>query len=209
MSNNILRISEMRVSKIWLTLSMVAFLTSCATSLVNLQTDARKPDAGNAIVVGSFLIEPVPEWRNPADNYWLSIWKSPVPRKEYTFSLQPNKEEDVLIQLPAGIYEIAAIYEGRPGIGSRGHGRKGGLGLWFEIKEGEILYIGRLHLIISKEPVGQAISRPPHRPIMYTTVAIEDNLQGAVELLQHEGWSESAIERLRKSLITTSRSSLK
>jgi hypothetical protein len=43
----------------------------------------------------------------------------------------------------------------------------------------------------------------PTRPIMYSAAAIEDNLQAAVELLPSEGWNESAIGRLRKSLITT------
>lgn len=224
-------ISKLYVTRLILMVCISAFFTSCSTSMVDLQTDARKPDAGNAIVVGSFLIEPVPEWQNPPDNYYLSILKSPVPMKQFTLSLQPNKEEDVLIQLPAGIYCIAEIVDGRPGLVSAGYGRKGELGLWFEIKEGEILYIGRLHIIISREPgylreqrdravdegtrvitsiiLGQAISGMTTGSIMYTAVAIEDNLQRAVELLRHEGWSESAIKRLRKSLITTSRPSRK
>jgi hypothetical protein len=205
---------------------MAAFLTGCASSMVDLQTTAQSPEPGKAIVVGSFLVEPVPEWRDHDDTYWLSIWKEPVPRKQYTIGFQPNKEKDVLLQLPAGVYEIVAIYEGKPGFWSEGHGRKGGLGLWFELTEGEALYIGRLQLTISPEPewirrerdeavdatmrvvtsaiFGESIgAMSTSRPVLYTAATIEDDLAGAVEVLQSKGWDEAATGRLRKSLITT------
>lgn len=226
MSSFVNRILKMRISKIWLALSVMVFFSYCGTSLVSLKTDAKTPDTGNAIVIGSFLIDPVPEWTEPDDTFWLSIWREPVPRSEYTISLQPNKEKDILVQLPAGSYEIAAIYEGEQGNWSRGHGRKGGLGFWFEITEGDVLYIGRLHLNISPEPeyirrqkdgatdlatrlvtksiLGHAMSGKPSRPIMYTEASIENNMQKAVSLLKDNGWSKSDIEKLKKSLITSS-----
>lgn len=216
------------ISRILLMLSMIALLSSCATALSGLQTDAQKPNPVNGIVVGSFMVEPVPEWERPSGNYWLSIWRR-KPVKEYTLSLQPNKEMDIIAELPAGIYRINYIYAGKQGNLSRGHGRKGTIGgLSFEVKEGEILYIGHFHLIIAKEPehirrqreahfdglsrvISSAVfghpymSTGPQRPIMYTAAGIEDNFQEAIKLLQGKGWSESAVEKLRKSLITSER----
>ena len=227
MNTNIISIPKSRVIIIFLTLSIAALLTSCGTALVNLKTDAQQPDAGNAIVVGSILIEPVPEWTTPPGTYWLSIWRGPVPRSEYTITVQPNKEKDLLLQLPEGIYEISAIYAGEVGVISRGHGRKGALGLWFELKDGEVQYIGQLKIAISPDNAflrrqrdaardrftrtisrtwfGYEIRGNQSQPVMYTSGSIEDNFNSVVKLLQNKGWQESSIERLKKSLITASR----
>jgi len=225
MRNEKIVISKLHVTRLILMLCISAFLTSCSTSMVDLQTDAQVPDPSNAIVVGSFLLEPVPQWEAVADNYWLSIWKSPVPRSEYTITLQPNKKKDTLIQLPAGIYEIYAIYEGKQSAMSRGHSRVGGLGLWFELKEGEITYIGDLKLtispdnaylrrqrdeavddatrIITKTFLGTEISGTPSRPKMYSVIVVGDNLAGTIDKLRSKGWSDSSIAKLKKYLITT------
>lgn len=207
-------------------LSAAVLFTSCGTSMSSLKTNAQTPDEGNAIVVGSFTLEPVPQWEDPDENYWLSIWKNPVPRSEYTITLHPNKREDILIQLPAGMYEIEFIYEGEQGNWSRGHGRKGALGYSFEVEEGEVLYLGDLKLIISPQPeylrwkeqqqldiatrlISKAlldieISGKPVRPKMYTIAEVEDNLQDTIENLKEKGWSEHAVKKLKKSLIITS-----
>lgn len=216
----------LQISKVILIISITIFLSSCGTSMSSLKTDVQTPDEGNAIVIGSFTLEPVPQWEDPDENYWLSIWKNPVPRSEYTITLHPNKREDILIQLPAGVYEIMTIYEGTKGMGSRGHGRKGALGYWFELGEGEIVYLGDLKLITSPQPeylrrkkqqqldvatrliskalLGIEISGKPVRPKMYTIAEVEDNLQDTIENLKEKGWSEPAINKLKKTLITTS-----
>lgn len=155
-----------------------------------------------------------------------SIWRW-KPIKGYKLDPAPDKEMDLIAEPPAGIYGINYIYAGKQGNLSRGHGRKGIIGgLSFEVKEGEILYIGHLHLIIAKEPeyirrqreayfdglsrvISSAvfghpyISTGPQRPIMYIAAGIENNFQEAIKLLQGKGWSESAAEKLRKSLITS------
>lgn len=218
-------ISKLHVTRLILLVCISAFLTSCSTSMVDLRTDAQIPDPSNAIVVGSFLLEPVPQWEEVADNYWLSIWKSPVPRSEYTIALQPNKKKDILIQLPAGIYEISAIYEGKQSTYSRGHSRVGYPGLWFELREGEITYIGDLKLTISPDNdwlrrqrdrevdratrdistllFGIEIPGTPSRPKLYSVIVIGDNLAGTIDKLRSKGWSDSSIEKLKKYLITT------
>ena len=213
-------ISKLHVTKLILIVCISAFFTSCSTSMVDLQTDAQVPDPSNAIVVGSFLLEPVPEWEEVADNYWLSIWKSPVPRSEYTITLQPNKKKDILMQLPGGIYEIYAIYEGKQSAVSRGHSRVGGLGLWFELKEGEVTSIGDLKLTISPDNYLLRMQRDQaarnittiffganfpsdiSRPELYSAIVIGDNLAGTIDKLRSKGWSDSSIEKLKKYLIT-------
>ena len=223
MSSNIIHFSK----KLFLTLIMPVFLISCGASLADLQTDLQSPEAGHAIAAASILIEPVPEWKKHDNNYWLSIWRGPVPRKEYTITLQPNVEKDLLLQLPEGIYEISAIYEGKKNSETRGYGRKGAIGLWFEIKEGEIQYLGRLKLTISPDNAflrrqkdeavdkatrsisraffGAEIGGKVSRPVMYTSVSIENNINGAVELLQKKGWEKSAAAKIKETFISASR----
>lgn len=226
--SNIIHNSNMLVKKLLLTFCIVAFLSSCGTSLENLKTNVKNPDSGNGIVVGSIFLEPVPEWTDHDENYWLSIWREPVPRSEYTIALKPNIEEEIILQLPAGIYEISAIYEGTENIMSRGYGRKGALGLWFEIEEGEVQYLGHLKLNISPDNaylrrqkdeavdratrsisraffgIGNEIGGKASRPVMYTAVDVEDDFQAMEEMLKIEGWNKPEIGRMKMSFITTS-----
>lgn len=204
----------------FLLLMTLVFSSGCATSLVALQTDLQEPKPNKAIVVGSFLIEPVPEWQNPADHYWISVWRG---GREYIIELNPGNEKSVVMQLRQGSYNIARIYEGKQGLWSRGHGRAGAINSRLEFDEGDIYYIGRIRIVIAREPshlyyfrrqesqrrsrtISQAVfgtsySGRPTRPIMYTDTLMEDDFDTAVKMLKQKGWSEATIKNINKSLI--------
>lgn len=107
-----------------------------------------------------------------------------------------------------------------------GTGVKVRLGYWFELGESDIVYLGDLKLITSPQPeylrrkeqqqldvatrfiskalLDTEISGKPVRPKMYTIAEVEDNLQDTIENLKEKCWSEHAVKKLKKTLITTS-----
>jgi hypothetical protein len=219
----------MACTKFYVHLVLAALMLSlgggCATtSLLNNPAVPGEEVAGEGTVVGSFVVEPVPQWSNPPEQFWLSVWRTGWGADEYTITLRPGQEEYVVKHMPAGTYNVRALYAGNPGFTSRGHGRKGVIRkvVQFDVHEKQMTYIGRLQLTLAKEPdhirawrksladsmlrkvsilTGKPMMSTSTRPIMYVETTVEESRQAAMDILRRKGWKPAEMDRIETSLM--------
>jgi len=197
----------------------------CATSLLDSPATPGATGAGEGTIVGSFLVEPVPQWTDHPEHFWLLLQRVHS-LKQYSIPLVANQEEYVVKHLPAGRYWVMSLYVGKPGAMSRG-GRQGwdGKVREFVVQEQQITYIGRLRLVAAKEPdhiralrqsasndrakavasvmKAPGVSYTREVPRMYVKVAIEESLQDAIGMLEGSGWPQADVARIVTSLMAT------
>jgi len=222
-------LSTMACKKFGLYLISIVLLLAlgggCATSLLDNPATPREMGAGEGTVVGSFLIEPAPQWTDHPEHFWLLLGKKFPSMKQYSIPLMANQEEYVVKHLPVGKYWVLKLYAGKlGGFMSTSKPQGWDTQAWeFEVQEQQITYIGRLRVTTAKEPdhilalrqstkdnlgrvmayatKSHVVSLNTELPKLYVDVAIEDSLQDAVNMLESRGWTRADVTRIVTSLM--------
>ena len=207
------------------TVLVLALGGGCATSLLDNPANPRETGAGEGTIVGSFFVEPVTQWKDHPEHFWILLGKKFPSMKQYRIPLMANQEEYVVRHLPVGKYWVLKIYAGKAGgFMSTSKPQGWDTQAWeFEVQEQQITYIGRLHVTTAKEPdhilaYRQALSNASFNsfaraanssvvkvntelPRLYVNVAIEDSLQDALNMLESRGWTRADVNRIVTSLM--------
>jgi len=207
------------------TVLVLVFGGGCATSLLDTPSTPNEMGVGEGTVVGSFLVEPVPQWTDHPEHFWLLLGKKFPSMKQYSIPLMANQEEYIVKHLPVGKYWVLKLYAGKlGGFMSTSKPQGWDAQAWeFEVLEQQITYIGRLRVITAKEPdqilayrqstknklgkvmayatKSNVVSLNTELPRLYVNVAIEDSLQDAQNMLESKGWTREDINRIVTSLM--------